>query len=41
MKHIYGLFFLFLLFDSIIFAQKDNDVVYLKNGSIIRGMIIE
>ena len=41
MKHIYGLFFLFLFFDSIIFAQKDNDVVYLKDGSIIRGMIIE
>tara|TARA_B100000315_G_C14395818_1_gene504172 strand:- start:611 stop:739 length:129 start_codon:yes stop_codon:yes gene_type:complete len=33
---------LFLVFFSgFIFAQQYEDVVYLKNGSIIRGVIIE
>ena len=33
---------IFLFFTSIIYAQSNyQDVVYLKNGSIIRGVIIE
>ena len=33
---------IFLFFTSIIYAQNNyQDVVYLNNGSIIRGVIIE
>ena len=33
---------LLVLFSSLVYAQRDyQDVVYLKNGSIIRGVIIE
>lgn len=36
-------FFLFALIATVSFAQSNNyqDVVYLKNGSVIRGVIIE
>lgn len=38
----YLILVLFALFTSIAFAQSNyQDVVYLKNGSIIRGIIIE
>ena len=35
------LFFLFSLFSAPAFSQEMTDVVYLKNGSIIRAMILE
>ena len=41
MKYIFGLFFFITIFNGKIFAQQYDDVVYLKNGSIIRGLIIE
>ncbi len=31
----------FVFASSILFAQQKRDVVYLKNGSIIKGEIIE
>ena len=42
MRKILG-FILFTLIATVAFAQNNNyqDVVYLKNGSIIRGLIIE
>ncbi len=42
MKKIFLLTISFMLFSNIIFAQESNrDVVYLKNGSVIKGHIIE
>lgn len=43
MKKTLTILLLFSLFSAIAFAQQNNfqDVVYLKDGSIIRGMIIE
>lgn len=32
---------MFLLFTTMAFSQSYGDVVYLKNGSVIKGMIIE
>ena len=41
MKKIFALF-VFVFISSIMFAQNNyQDVVYLKNGSIIRGVLIE
>jgi hypothetical protein len=37
----YVIFGFFLLFSTISFAQVFRDVVHLKNGSIIRGIIVE
>ena len=40
-KYLFS-FFLLIAFTSFTYAQQNyQDVVYLKNGSIIRGMIIE
>lgn len=33
--------FIFVLISSVIFAQDKEDVVYLKNGSVIKGQITE
>lgn len=33
--------FIFVLFSSVLFAQQKEDVVYLKNGSVIKGQITE
>ena len=33
--------FIFILFSSVLFAQQKEDVVYLKNGSVIKGQITE
>jgi hypothetical protein len=42
MKPKFYSFLLACLFASTVFAQKSyEDVVYLKNGSVIRGMIVE
>ena len=43
MKKTLTILLLFSLFSAIAIAQQNNyqDVVYLKDGSIIRGMIIE
>nr|MBS9774853.1 hypothetical protein [Tenacibaculum sp.] len=42
MKKVFLLTISIMLFSNIIFAQENNrDVVYLKNGSIIKGYIIE
>lgn len=43
MKKTLTILLLFSLFSAIAFAQQNNyqDVVYLKDGSIIRGIIIE
>ena len=35
------LFLILFIFGGIVFAQQYEDVIYLKNGSIIRGVIIE
>lgn len=40
MKHI-TVIFIFVLFSSVLFAQQKEDVVYLKNGSVIKGQITE
>lgn len=42
MKHLIVLFFALLLNVTAAFAQvPQRDVVYLKNGSIIRGLVVE
>lgn len=44
MNNVLKMFLLFLclhLCSEVIFAQQMEDVLYLKNGSIIRGIIIE
>lgn len=41
MKRILLLMTLLCAFSSTLFAQQFQEVVYLKNGSVIRGMIIE
>jgi hypothetical protein len=41
MKAIAVLLFFGLTFTPFVFSQQLEDVVYLKNGSIIRGIIIE
>lgn len=40
MKKIVSLF-LFVLLTNVLFAQNYQDVVYLKNGSIVRGVVVE
>ncbi len=42
MKKVFLLTVSFMLFSDIMFAQENNrDIVYLKNGSVIKGQIIE
>ena len=35
------IFVLFILLFCIIFSQQYEDVIYMKDGSIIKGLIIE
>ncbi len=40
-RHVTCLFALIIMLHGLAFSQQVQDVVYLKNGSVIRGMIIE